>query len=579
MICVFSALLLIISSIACHYAYVEKKKQILSSMDVVYSQINQEYENILNNFWQIYMPIFESNSSIHKTFRNYFAYGETSDLTPLERRSLTETLNQIRVRDNRIEWIALYSDYRTVNYIKYNDNTDAKTLPHDFPYLSELNSKTSQMEIYEAKEVMKISDTDKTYETINTFAICGGVPIGMGNGKILIGYRLTSFEKASSLTASSIPSIRYYILSNEQLLFDSFGSYQTEGLYIPSQPLNKVVKTDTDLLYAKSSFSGNNTSLIVSTALWKDVFLAAHKDTPWILTLALSFMIFSVFLYISINRSVSKEVSIIREGLSQIADNHFDYRLPTAFKQGGLPEIAQNINDMSAKLNENIKKAYYFELKQKDAQLAQLQTTFNPHFLYNTLEMLRSKSYSNGDEETAKLISDLASIFRSFIGAKTFITLKEELSFTKKFLLLLNTRYGDKVNVIYDIHSSLLNYGIIRNTFQILIENYFVHGFDANGINNVIRFTGKSLDDTNMVLSMEDNGFGMSEADIDALNQKIETPIRHGKESYGLKNLNQRLKLFYGPDYGLSIKGNEQGGLTVEIKLRKMHVEEYEKGL
>lgn len=570
MICVFSIFLLITSSIACHYAYVEKKKHIISSMDRVYSQIKLEYEDILANFWQIYMPIFESDSSLYKTFQNYFTFTEAGDLTPIEKRTLAHTLNQLRIRDDRIEWIALYSDNRTINYIKYSDNTDIKILTDDFPFLTNINSKTSQMEIYEAKEI------NRTQDSINTFAIRGGVPIGMGNGKIIIGYRLNTFEEAKSLQTVPIPSMHYYILSNDLLIYDSLGEYELDNIYIPSGNQEGLSKSESDMLYVKSSLTGNNTSVIVSTALWKDIFLAAHKDTPWILAITLSFMIFSLFIYISMNRSVSKEVSVIREGLSWIADNHLDYRLPTDFKQGGFPEIAQNINNMSFKLNENINKAYYFELKQKDAQLAQLQTTFNPHFLFNTLEMLRSKSYSNGDEETAKLISDLASIFRSFIGAKTFITLKEELTFTKKYLLLLNTRYGDKVEVRYDMDSSLLNYGIIRNTFQLLIENYFIHGFDANGNTNLIRFTGKSLDETNMLLTMEDNGFGMSVNDISALNLEIEKPIRHGKDSYGLKNLNQRLKLFYGPDYGLSIQGNEQGGLTVQIKLRKMYVEEYE---
>lgn len=570
MICVFSIFLLITSSIACHYAYLEKKKHILSSMDRVYSQINQEYENILDNFWQIYMPIFESDSSIYKTFQNYFSNTEAKDLSPLEKRTLSNNLNQLRIRDDRIEWIALYSDNRHINYIKYSDNTDIKILTDDFPFLTNINSKTSKMEIYEAKEIVR------THDSIKNFAICGGVPIGMGNGKIIIGYRLNTFEEAKNLQSVPIPSMRYYILANDQLLYDSLKYYDLNNIYIPSGNQEGLHKSGSDILYVKSDFTGNNTSLIVSTVLWKEVFLAAHKDTPWILAITLSFMIVSLFVYISMNISVSKEVTIIREGLNWIADNHLDYRLPTDFKQGGLPEIAQNINDMSYKLNENIKKSYYFELKQKDAQLAHLQATFNPHFLYNTLEMLRSKSYANGDEETAELISDLASIFRSFVGAKTFITLKEELTFTKKYLALLSTRYGDKVEIRYDMDSSLLNYGIINNTFQLLIENYFIHGYNANDNDNLIQFTGTSLDDTNMLLTMEDNGFGMSENDISALNLEIEKPIRHGKESYGLKNLNQRLKLFYGPDYGLCIQGNDYGGLTVQIKIRKMHVEEYE---
>ena len=107
-------------------------------------------------------------------------------------------------------------------------------------------------------------------------------------------------------------------------------------------------------------------------------------------------------------------------------------------------------------------------------------------------------------------------------------------------------------------------------------ENYFVHGFDANRPDNEIEFMGTFLDEDNIPLLVKDNGYGMTEEEVVVLNQKIEEPIRHSRENFGLKNLNQRLKLFYGPSYGLHIEKNESGGSTVFIKIRKMTVEEYE---
>lgn len=304
---------------------------------------------------------------------------------------------------------------------------------------------------------------------------------------------------------------------------------------------------------------------------------AAHRDTPMILSIAVFFAGISFLILLFMNRSIAKEVTVIREGLDQIADNNLSYRLPTDFQQGGLPEIAQNINEMSARLNENIQKAYYFELKQKDAQLAELQTAFNPHFLYNTLEMLRSKSFSNGDIETADLISQLSALFRGFINAKTFISLKEELNFSNRYFTLLSARYGDMVEVGYNIDSELLSYGTIRNVFQLMIENYFVHGFTRESDDNHIYLTGKSVDQETMVFLVEDNGSGMTDEALQELNQQIAQPIRHGDKSYGLKNLNQRLKLFCGPDYGLWLSHSEKGGLCVQIKLKKLRVEDYEK--
>lgn len=84
--------------------------------------------------------------------------------------------------------------------------------------------------------------------------------------------------------------------------------------------------------------------------------------------------------------------------------------------------------------------------------------------------------------------------------SKTFVTFREELAFSKKYLSLLIARYGDLVSFRYDFDSALLNYGIIRNVFQLLIENYFVHGFDANRPDNEIEFMGTFLDEDNIQL-------------------------------------------------------------------------------
>ena len=79
-----------------------------------------------------------------------------------------------------------------------------------------------------------------------------------------------------------------------------------------------------------------------------------------------------------------------------------------------------------------------------------------------------------------------------------------------------------------------------------------------------------------MLLTVEDNGCGMNESDLAELNKSIDSPIRHGEKSYGLKNLNQRIKLFYGSECGMTIKSADDGGLHIEIRLKKIRVSDYE---
>lgn len=111
---------------------------------------------------------------------------------------------------------------------------------------------------------------------------------------------------------------------------------------------------------------------------------------------------------------------------------NLDYQLPTKINQSGFPEIAESINHMALRLKKNINRAYYYEIKQREAELSELQSKFNPHFLYNSLEMLRVRCHQNNVDTTANLISQLASIFRGFISYKTFISMTEELAFSKR---------------------------------------------------------------------------------------------------------------------------------------------------
>jgi hypothetical protein len=231
------------------------------------------------------------------------------------------------------------------------------------------------------------------------------------------------------------------------------------------------------------------------------------------------------------------------------------------------------ISILAVNLKKSGDRAYYYELKQHDAELSELQAKFNPHFLYNSLEIFRVRCQKNGDHETADLITQLAGIFRGFIGSKTFIPIQEELAFSKRYLALFRARYGESVRILYDIDTPVLQYGIIRNVFPPLIENYFAHAFDAARDDNFIIFRGRVESEKTILISVEDNGQGMTEGHLAALNGSFREKVTAEYDSYGLKNLHQRLKLFYGDQYGIMVRSNADRGLSIDIRIAKMTCE------
>lgn len=566
-------LLLIIGFIASYYAYKQQRDKYLSALDLTQIQLQQSYSDIIENFWQLYMPIYEENNTVHEALSTFFNSNTENTLNVTEKRLLVQALKQILSRNNQVQWVAVYSDAAPYNYILFQNTDTLSVIKEDFPYLQEMKSKSAGMQIYGQKNM------DYGDQTINTYAICGGSPTKSGQGKIIIGYNPAYYARITKSSSISLDSLNFILTSDGQIIYSSNKNYdEAAAIYLPKNDMKGVTKlSDGRNYYVSSSITGNASSFTGYAFLWKDLFLHSIQSSLGILKIIFVFVILSIILYTITLKIIIKEVRIIQDGLKQIGENRLDYRIPTNFKQNGLPEIAESINHMTIRLKENINRAYQYELRQKEAELSELQAKFNPHFLYNSLEMLRSRCHQNGDAKTAELITQLAAIFRGFIGSKTFIPLQEELTFSQRYLTLFSARYSDKVQIKYNFDREILKYGIIRNVFQLLIENYFVHGFDTGSEDNYILLSGKSLDDKTMILTVQDNGCGMTDEEIDVLNAKLNEPIQLDTESYGLKNLHQRLRLFYGDNCGLNIIRNETKGISVHMTVLKMTCEEYEK--
>lgn len=564
--------LFIISFIACYFSYQKKQTDIFSSLNAAYSSMSEEIQDMILNFWQVYMPVYEDNNANLQLFNRYFSQDNPQVLTPFERQRLMKALQSMLVRDDRLQWIALYNEYREDNYILYASN-NFTLIPEDFPYLDSLEDDTMLMQIQGDKS---FSSQESEPHTI---VLSGNAPTNTRHGKLLAAYSISSLEQIFKRNAAPLDSLCYQFLMDDKLIF-SFPSQEKVIDEIDPVKYSGVINTPSGLSYIHAELLGQKPAVFFYSCSWWELFVKSHGNTLYILSIVGFFALLIWAIYVLTFNRISKEVHSIQEGLLYISDNHLDYRLPTRFHQSGLSEIASSINHMSALLEENINRLYYYELKQKEGQLEELWSKFNPHFLYNCLEMLRSRCYQNNDYETANLINQLSTIFRSLISSKTFIPLSQELSFSEHYLALLKARYEDMLKIYYDFDSSLFEYGIIRNVFQPLIENYFVHGFDAaSDKKHFLRLHGESLDEKTMLLAVEDNGNGMSDLEIEALNNRLHEPIQIETESYGLKNLHQRLYLFYGEDCGLNILHGQEGGLRVEIKVLKWKCEDVVSGM
>ena len=570
MMAVYLVIISGISYVACYFAYEQRQGELLAELDRQLVRAAAEYENITENFWSIYIPVFERGGTGQLTLRSYYTAADERELTPLEKYELKEVLLQMATRDNRVLWIVLYTDAREVNYIYYTGQDSLQPLADTFPYLRNLRDKRDVMEIYGQERVsMPVGECF-------CIAIAGGVPEGSGNGSILVGYDISALEQICAVR-EDFATLQFDVAAAGKGIFSSgTDSYLPEP--VPGPGERGVFSAGETRRYVQVSDQGKNGTRIYYSVEWEELQRLSHRNTPLILVIVAALMLFSFIVYGGILRMLSREVGIIRAGLKQIGQKKLDYRIRGNFRQSGFQEIAEEINDMAQSLKENIDRAYEYELRQKEAEMQELQAKFNPHFLYNSLDMFRARCYQNGDEETAELIAQTASIFRGFIGGRTFVPIQEELAFGKKYLALFHARYGEKVQVLYDFDTEVLEYGIIRNVLQPLIENYFVHGIDPSREDNYIRFRGRIQDGDTILITVEDNGTGMDVGKMEELNHSLQEPIATEKESYGLKNLHQRLRLYYGTPCGLRLCAGQDGGFVIEMVIRRILCEEKKHG-
>lgn len=566
----YLCIIVCISYVACYFAWKQQRGELLADMDMTLLRVSNEYESITDDFWNIYIPIFENHDRVQLMY-GYFGREDVGELMPMEKMELKALLSQMSLRDDRVRWIAVYNSDRQVNYIYFVAEDTLQLLPKDFPYMEELTQKSDTLEIYGERR----GEADAAQ--YSTIAIAGGgLSVGGVAGRlsdaIVVGFDTSQLHRICE-NNQILPSVRFDITVNENEIFSS----NEEAFFLkrelePGQ--SGILKRDDGIYYVSVSAQTAGNVRIYYSVDYAELFWASQSSMPLILLVVAGVMIFSAVLYGVTVRSINREVAILRGGLEKIGENQLEYRIREEFKQGDFKQIADSVNAMAQSLKENIDRVYYYKLRQREAEMQELQAKFNPHFLYNSLEMFRARCYQNGDEETAELIAQTASIFRGFINPRTFIPIQEELAFSKRYLSLFKARYGDSVEILYDIDTQVLQYGIVRNVFQPLIENYFVHGIDMTREDNYLRFCGSIRDEKSILITVEDNGLGVEAEKLELLNVRLQEPISTEKESYGLKNLHQRLRLFYGDGYGITLLANEAGGMTIEMLIGCLTCEE-----
>ena len=237
-------------------------------------------------------------------------------------------------------------------------------------------------------------------------------------------------------------------------------------------------------------------------------------------------------------------------------------------------ELMYIINSIQTHINDKTKMAEILEERMKllrKSQYDMLQTQINPHFLYNTLETINWMAYnmSNSENPVSKSLINLASFFRNTLTSGYFVSIENEIKYTKEYVNILALRYGDLFDIEWDIDESILSYTIIKICLQPIIENAVYHGIKQKNDKGLIKIKGLS-GDNNIILIVSDDGVGIEKDALDELNKTLsETSFTNEKSHIGLSNVNQRIKIIFGDSYGIHVESTVGVGTDVYVTIPK----------
>ena len=195
-----------------------------------------------------------------------------------------------------------------------------------------------------------------------------------------------------------------------------------------------------------------------------------------------------------------------------------------------------------------------------------LQSQINPHFLYNTLDIIVWMIENENSDKAVNIVTALAKFFRiSLSKGKNIITVKDEVEHVRNYLMIQNMRFKNRFEYSIDVDEKVLSYSSLKLMLQPLVENAIYHGMefmDGDGEIDVKVFK----DDDSLYFTITDNGLGMSEDMVETLLSKDFVPSKKGS-GIGVKNVNERIKLYFGSEYGLKVESEPDEGTKITIHL------------
>ena len=395
------------------------------------------------------------------------------------------------------------------------------------------------------------------------------IPMGEPRALLVVG---VNTDKMLRYIASEEENLNLRILSSEGTVLASnqvseigtraerFGDY--------SEDSGQISRGDDLLAYQR----GANAVWVADGTISQQVLFSDVQRTALLIAfIIIGFTLLAIVISSAFCNRFYTPMAEIVAAMEQVRKGDLDTRMQP-YPEKDFRQLSEGLNSMLDAINLYIQEIHRQEQENTEIRLNALQSQIKPHFLYNTLESIHWQALMAGDNEVAEMVLALSRYYRLCLSkGQDIVPLSQELEHTQNYVKIQNIRFDDIIQVEYLIPDELLNLHLPKITLQPLVENAIYHGIKPVEDRKGHVVIGGAITESGVQLTVADDGIGMTQDEIDRLNDTIDILINDG--SYGVKNVHQRLAVRYGAGYGLHYDRNEMGGITVTIRLPDLNAQ------
>ncbi|WP_171832098.1 sensor histidine kinase [Oceanispirochaeta sp. M1] len=273
----------------------------------------------------------------------------------------------------------------------------------------------------------------------------------------------------------------------------------------------------------------------------------------------LTMILVSIIMAFLFSRSFFLPLKILGYSMKKVENEQFEIRIPQR-RNDEIGALISSFNNMAERLDELHNEVYVAHVKEKEAELIALETQINPHFLYNTLDTIYWMTKLEGSFESAQMIKTLADLFRIALSSgNEKIPLKKELEHLNYYMEIQMKRFGNLFTFSLQVDPELEERTVLKLILQPLVENAIVHGIEKKQGASKIDVSITADNEGLLIYRVSDDGAGFN-------TNTLKQNSGDKKGGFGLRNVDERLRLAYGPEYGILVESTHGEGTTIVIR-------------